>query len=51
MRKPPKDMVRAQAMKLTPKAPSGMKKHWNTQKRVVEYVPKTPRELLRKVGR
>ena len=43
----PKDPVRAQIVKNAPPAPPGMKKHYDPERRAVQYVPKTPRELLR----
>ena len=51
MRRVPKDSVHAQAMKLMPKAPYGMKKKWTARERHVEYVQKTPKEMLRSSSR
>jgi hypothetical protein len=45
--KPPKDLLRAQLMKSMAPAPHGMKKVWDKDRRVVRYVLKTPKEMMR----
>ena len=47
MPRPVMDLVRHQAMEMTPAAPPGAKKRWNANTQTVSYVPKTPREVAR----